>query len=57
MTNHWIKTREPDYDPYYTCSACEYVMVFSEGSPVENEFNYCPKCGEKLLHHRLDKRE
>jgi rubredoxin len=33
----------------WKCSECDYIQIFSEGNPIENEYYYCPKCGVKLL--------
>lgn len=30
-------------------SACGLAWVIEAGSPEENEMNYCPKCGKRLV--------
>lgn len=41
----WIKKENPNGDPYYTCSFCNYDWVFGSGTPIENGFERCPHCG------------
>ena len=38
-TGHWIKK-----DGYSDCSEC--------GSHIVTEWDYCPKCGARILNHR-----
>ena len=40
----WI----PYDDEYYECSVCGVLWVFNDGTPEENEANFCPKCGADL---------
>lgn len=45
----WIKYENHIYDEYYhTCSACDNDWVCIEGSPEDNNMNYCPYCGAKM---------
>lgn len=32
----------------WECSNCKEVFYFDEGSPMENNFNFCPHCGEEI---------
>ena len=32
----------------WECSNCKKVWQFDEGSPMENNYNFCPHCGEKI---------
>lgn len=41
----WLITPYTDYDDTYECSACGHGWVFVEGTPKENDANYCPNCG------------
>lgn len=45
---HWIEQDGYDGDTYYDCSACGHSWVTIEGTPQDNEMNYCPYCGAKL---------
>ena len=40
----WI----PYDDEYYECSVCGVLWVFNDGTPEENEANFCQKCGADL---------
>ena len=43
----WIN-KSNEYDSnVYVCSNCGLVWYLEEGTPEENDMNYCPKCGEK----------
>jgi len=37
---------------YWDCTACGFSLVLSDGTPKENEFYYCPRCGKKLIRER-----
>lgn len=34
-------------DEYFTCSACGESIILDDGTPLENEYRYCPFCGDK----------
>ena len=33
----------------YECPYCDFILQLMEGTPEENLYNYCPKCGAKLI--------
>ena len=45
---HWIEQDGYDGDSYYDCSACGHSWVIIEGTPQDNEMNYCPYCGAHM---------
>lgn len=45
---HWIEQDGFDGDTYYDCSACGHSWVTIEGTPQDNEMNYCPYCGAHM---------
>lgn len=45
---HWIEKDWVDGDTYYDCSACGHSWVTIEGTPQDNEMNYCPYCGAHM---------
>lgn len=47
-TGHWIEKDGFDGDTYYDCSECGESWTTIEGTPWDNEFNYCPNCGAKM---------
>lgn len=44
----WIITPYTDYDDTYECSVCGNTWTFIEGTPKDNDCNYCPHCGAKM---------
>ena len=42
---HWIEEDMFDGDVAYRCSACNELFCIIEGTPKDNEYNFCPKCG------------
>jgi rubredoxin len=39
--------REMEYGAW-ECSECNLLWNIENGTPEENEMNYCPKCGKKI---------
>lgn len=42
---HWIEQCE---ESLYSCSACGAEWVTIEGTPKENDMDFCPHCGAKM---------
>lgn len=47
-TGKWIEKDGWDGDVYYDCSACGESWITIEGTPWDNDMNYCPHCGAKM---------
>ena len=47
-TGKWIEKYGWDGDVYYDCSACGESWTTIEGTPWDNDMNYCPHCGAKM---------
>ncbi len=47
-TGKWIEKDGFDGDVYYDCSACGESWTTIEGTPWDNDMNYCPHCGAKM---------
>lgn len=47
-TGHWIEKDGFDGDTYYDCSECGESWTTIEGTPWDNEWNYCPNCGARM---------
>ena len=44
---HWICIG--DIDEYiFECSECHEIYYLNDGTPKEQQYNYCPNCGAKL---------
>lgn len=39
---------------YWECSECEGTMCFEDGSPKDNNYQYCPHCGRKIAREIRD---
>jgi len=44
----WIEKDGWDGDVYYDCSVCGESWTTIEGTPWDNDMNYCPHCGAKM---------
>ena len=47
-TGKWIEKDGWDGDVYYDCSVCGESWTTIEGTPWDNDMNYCPHCGAKM---------
>ena len=45
---HWIEKDGFDGDTYYDCSVCGNSWTTIDGTPMNNDMNYCPNCGAKM---------
>lgn len=48
-TGHWITEDVFDGNVAYRCSECDELFWLESGTPKDNEYNYCPKCGMRLI--------
>lgn len=46
-TGKWTEQEEP-YINTYGCSNCGEWFTLDYGTPEDNNYNYCPKCGAKM---------
>ena len=44
----WIEKDDGWGGTYYDCSACGESWTTIDGTPGENNMNYCPNCGAKM---------
>lgn len=44
----WEKVDDWDGDCHYKCTFCGEEWFLIEGTPNENNMNYCPNCGAKM---------
>ena len=47
-TGHWIEEDMFDGDVAYRCSKCNELFCIIEGTPQDNEYNFCPNCGARM---------
>ena len=44
----WIEVEDYIGDVHYKCTQCGEEWTFPDGTPEENNANFCPKCGADL---------
>ena len=44
----WKMWEDYDYHDVYTCSVCGADWDMIDGTPQDNDMNYCPHCGAKM---------
>lgn len=42
------ETEDSEFDTIYKCPACKEYWALFEGTPTDNDYNYCPACGQAL---------
>lgn len=45
---HWQEYEDYCLDVYYACSVCDGLFYMTDGTPTENGYNFCPKCGARV---------
>lgn len=45
---HWQEYVDYCLDVYYDCSVCGGLFYMADGTPTENGYNFCPKCGARM---------
>lgn len=45
---HWQEYEDYCLDVYYDCSVCGGTFYMADGTPTENGYNFCPKCGARM---------
>lgn len=45
MVNRWVKTSPRSW----CCPRCNFIVTTDVVSPSDEVFNYCPRCGERLV--------
>ena len=49
-TAHWENEEDFNGDPVvWFCSACKERFVLYDGTPEENDYEYCPHCGARMV--------
>ena len=45
---HWVEQEDGRGETYYDCSICGESWTTIDGTPMQNNMNYCPNCGAKM---------
>ena len=49
-TAHWENEEDFNGDPVvWFCSSCKERFVLYDGTPEENDYDYCPHCGARMV--------
>ena len=49
-TAHWENEEDFNGDPVvWFCSTCKERLVLYDGTPEENDYDYCPHCGARMV--------
>ena len=44
----WIDLSDGWQEGTFMCSSCQMEFVLLEGTPEDNEYNFCPNCGADM---------
>lgn len=44
----WIDLSDGWQEGTFRCSSCQMEFVLLEGTPEDNEYNFCPNCGARM---------
>lgn len=47
-------TQEDDDKNTWQCSKCDALWILNDGTPQENDMNFCPQCGGKITTQTVD---
>lgn len=47
-TGKWIEVKGYDGDIHYQCDQCGNEFILIDGTPKDNNYNYCPNCGSRM---------
>lgn len=49
VQGEWIEVEDYNGDVHYKCDRCGEEWTFPYGTPKENNANFCPNCGARML--------
>lgn len=52
IPKNWIAEDIGEGDCAWTCPSCNSVFVLMYGTPQDNEYNYCPNCGQAMAERK-----
>ena len=54
MPKNWIAVYMGDGDFAWKCPSCKDMFVLIDGTPQDNNYNYCPNCGQAMAESRTE---
>ena len=54
IPKNWIAEDIGDGEYGWKCPSCKSVFVLMDGTPQDNEYNYCPNCGQSMAERKGD---
>jgi rubrerythrin len=49
IPKNWIAEYMGDDDFAWKCPICEKMFMLLDGTPQDNNYNYCPNCGQSMV--------
>ena len=53
IAKNWIAEYIGDGEFIWTCPVCKETFALMDGTPQDNEYNYCPSCGQALAERKI----
>ena len=54
IPKNWIAEYMGDGDFAWKCPSCNDVFILIDGTPQDNNYNYCPNCGQAMAESRTE---
>ena len=54
IPKNWIAEYMGDGDFAWKCPCCNDVFILIDGTPQDNNYNYCPNCGQAMTESRTE---
>lgn len=54
MPKNWIAEYIGDGDFAWKCPSCKDMFVLIDGTPQDNNYNYCPSCGQSMAESKTE---
>ena len=54
IPKNWIAEYIGDGDFAFKCPRCREIFILIDGTPQDNNYNYCPNCGQAMAESRTE---
>ena len=48
VQGEWMEIEDYNGDIHYQCDRCGNEFILIDGTPKENNYNFCPNCGARM---------